>query len=671
MNIKLLILIAMILLLFVCIILLLLIFHVKNKAHAHSSRNKIREPGIIKLSTYLKWYSYINGNSLLRVQLVKIYNGVAELSVYTDIDARRISVQLWCLSNIMFLGIILVLGFLFNNIIILLLCIIFANILKDSLVNKKLTAMHNKLLFEESEMLSSLRQEYIRLRSIPDALAGCECGKMIKKPIDEIYSVITSPNVLDNLNEFYESCPLKTLQTLAGICYAVDNTGDTTLADGSSNFITAISMISDEVKLEIRGLALKKSKFKGLEFLPIMPILSLPALRWFFTTKIPGTKIVYDGQIGFIFVVIILIAAMIGYKLVMSATAVTTVKYDDRTILDRKLIKLKNVRKLISFIKPKNGKSYEKIIKLLKASMSRMNIDYIYLKKFYFSISAFICSIAVIVSSLFIGYIFTWNNVDDTGLISSNNFSQEEIELLKAMDNKYFNMPPMDDESLAAFIRESYPSIKSNRIDDQIKRIREKEKELSNIYFKWWYLAISMLISYIAWKIPEISLKFRKIMIYSESEEDCLQLQTVIGILMNTSIDTLELLDWLGKHSRVFRPILVDAYHAYPANDYRALTELKYKAGLPDFKRLVDKLMLTISQISIAEAFSDLIIEREHLLRMRELSQEESILKKRQIMSLVATMPMGITIALYFVAPIALVGVKELGTLLGGAGLIS
>lgn len=99
MNIKLLILIAMILLLFVCIILLLLIFHVKNKAHAHSSRNKIREPGIIKLSTYLKWYSYINGNSLLRVQLVKIYNGVAELSVYTDIDARRISVQLWCLSN--------------------------------------------------------------------------------------------------------------------------------------------------------------------------------------------------------------------------------------------------------------------------------------------------------------------------------------------------------------------------------------------------------------------------------------------------------------------------------------------------------------------------------------------------------------------------------------------
>lgn len=80
--------------------------------------------------------------------------------------------------------------------------------------------------------------------------------------------------------------------------------------------------------------------------------------------------------------------------------------------------------------------------------------------------------------------------------------------------------------------------------------------------------------------------------------------------------------------------------------------------------------MLTVSQISIAEAFSDLIIEREHLLRMRELSQEDSILKKRQIMSIVATMPMGAAICLYFVAPIAIIGIKELGGLLGGSGLI-
>ncbi|MBR1442019.1 MAG: hypothetical protein IJ583_00615 [Firmicutes bacterium] len=641
-----------------------------KRSHTHSSKNKIREPGFIKLSTYLKWYSIINSNPILRQSLAKIHNGIAELSVFADVDIRRLSVQLWFLSNFMFLGIIIVLALMFRNIIIILLCVIFANILKDSLIDKKLTAMHSKLLFEESEMLSSLRQEYIRLRSIPDALASCECGKLIKKPIDEIYTVLTSPNVQDNLNEFYESCPLKTLQTLAGVCYAVDNTGDTTLADGSSNFVTALGMIADEVKLEIRGIALKRSKFKSLEFLPIVPIAALPALRWFFVNKIPGTRAIYDGQLGFIFVIIILILSMTAYKVILAATAAVAIKYDDRSAFDKRLMKSKRVRRFVAMIRPNSGKSFERVIKLLKTSMSRLNIDYVYLRKAYFCIGTFVASLVVIISSLIIGYFNVWNNVDNAGLISGNDLTPEEIAILKEMDRKYFSMPPMSDEDLAEFVGENYPNIKSNRIQDQVDRIREKEKALSELYFKWEYLLLCMVLSFIAWRIPEMILKFRTMLIKAESEEDCLQLQTVIAIMMNTSIDTLDLLDWLGKHSRVFRPILIDAYHAYPADDYRALRELKYKAGLPDFKRLIDKLMLTVSQISIAEAFSDLIIEREHLLRMREMSQEESILKKRQIMSIVATAPRGAAICLYFVAPIAIIGIKELGGLLGGSGLI-
>lgn len=661
----------MFLLLLAIIILSTYVFtNIRKKHHIHSSKNKIREPGFIKISTYLKWYSKINSNPIFRQQLMKIYNGIAELSVYADVDIKRLSVQLWFLSNVFYFGIILILSLMFKNVIIILLCIIFANIVKDSMIDKRLTKMHTQLLKEENEMLSSLRQEYIRLRSVTDALAGCECGKLIRKPVNELYTILTSPNVSDNLNEFYESCPLKTLQTLAGVCYAIDNTGDTILANGSSNFVTAVSMISDEVKLEIRGIALKNSKFKSLEFLPIAPIAALPALKWFFTSRIPGTKIIYDGQLGFVFVIIILILAMTGYKVILAATSVTAIKYDDRSSMDKRLMRKKSIRHLVAMIRPNEGKALEKVVKLLKSSMSRLNVNYVYLRKVYFSAAAFLCSIFIMISSMIIGYYYTWNNVEVSGLVASSNLSKEDIELLRSLDNKYFSAPIVNDDELAEFIKENYPNIKSNKIQAQIDRIREKESNLSDLYFKWYYLLISIILAFIAWKIPEFILKFRTILIKSESEEDCLQLQTVIAIMMNTSIDTLDLLDWLGKHSRVFKPILIDAYHSYPSNDYKALRELKYKAGLPDFKQIVDKLMLTVSQISIAEAFSDLITEREHLLRMRELTQEESILKKRQLMSMVATMPMGATIALYFVAPIAIIGVKELGNLLGGSGLI-
>ncbi len=100
---------------------------------------------------------------------------------------------------------------------------------------------------------------------------------------------------------------------------------------------------------------------------------------------------------------------------------------------------------------------------------------------------------------------------------------------------------------------------------------------------------------------------------------------------MNTSTDTLETLYWLEKQSRVHKNAILDAYHEYPSNPDLALNRLKAKAVLPGFKRLVDKLILTIHQISLGEAFSDLVTERDHVMRIREISQNTTLNKKRSI----------------------------------------
>src|SRR5690606_9794941 len=108
-------------------------------------------------------------------------------------------------------------------------------------------------------------------------------------------------------------------------------------------------------------------------------------------------------------------------------------------------------------------------------------------------------------------------------------------------------------------------------------------------------------------KLPELLLRGRAWLLKTESEEDVLQLQTMISILMNTSTDTLDTLYWLERQSRVHKNALLDAYHEYPSNPDLALNRLKAKAVLPGFRRLVDKLLLTIHQIKLSEAFSDLV----------------------------------------------------------------
>lgn len=116
--------------------------------------------------------------------------------------------------------------------------------------------------------------------------------------------------------------------------------------------------------------------------------------------------------------------------------------------------------------------------------------------------------------------------------------------------------------------------------------------------------------------------KMRIRLLKTESEEDVLQLQTIITILMNTSVDTMETLYWLQRQSRTHRNALIDAYHEYPSDPELALYRLKSKVTLPDFKRMVDKLFLTIHQISLADAFS-ILYQREPMYYVYEKSHNK------------------------------------------------
>ena len=619
---------------------------------------------IIPTSVWLTWFKRLYTNLLTRQGLLRIHTSVAELSIFTDIEARITALKVYLLGIMIFIGVIVSSAFLFKDAFFVLICSLYAMVMREVVVNKRLDAYHNKLYLELSDALSSLRQEYIRLKSVTEALAACECGNLIQRPINEIHSILTSYNAQENLEAFYNSSPLKVVQTLAGVCYAINRTGDAVLSDGSSNFISSLSLISNEVNLEIRRLRLQKSQFGSLELLPVLPVLALGPIKSFFINTIPGTAIIYNGMLGYLITILIIGCSLAAFKIITSITRPVAIKYNDRTNLDRKLLSKKKIRMLVKLIEPVKLKSLNQKFQLLKKSMTRQNLDYLYLRKAYFSIFTFFTLLILVLFSLYLGKEFARNNVMEASLISASELSQAEKELLRSMDETYLLSQSMSEDDMRMLIRTTIPGIRDYEIDAQVKRLYDKQHTLDNLQFHFWILWLCLLCAWIAWYIPEIILKVRTWLIKTESEEDCLQLQTVIGILMNTPIDTLDLLDWMSKHSRVFKPILIDAYQDYPSDAYQALGILKMRAGISEFRRIVDKLTLTVSQITIAEVFSDIIIERDHLLRMREIAQTESIMKKRAMMSPVAMSTLALTIALYFILPIGLLGARQLIDLL-------
>lgn len=646
---------------FVLCILMYMLMTKKKKRKSKSLKKRL----FIKTSTHLKLYNIISRNYLTRKSTKRLYNQISELSIFNSIESRVMCVKVFIISNLISWGTVLISTLLFKDLFIILIMIAYSVVIKEVLVGKQLDKLHYKLYLQLSDALSSLRQMYMQKNSVTEALAEVEAGNLVARPLAEIYSVLTSINISEKLEDFYSSSPLKIIQTLAGICAAIQDTGDTRLENGLSNFVSSLSMISNEVNLEIRRLSLQRSQFGWLELLPILPIFIMAPIKNFFINEVPGTAVIYNGFFGYMSMIVTIFVSIIAFKIITSITRPVPIRYDDREYIDKKLLENRKIKRFVRSLRPINPKKLNKKLMLLKSSISRMNLDFLYLRKFYFSIGVFILILVTIIMSLQLSREFLKTSVQTFNIMGGKKLSAYEIKAMQNIDNMFLKSKGnIDDKDLENELLKSFPNFKSDEIKEQMKRIKEKQIRIGNLKFSYIMFWIALLAAFVAWQIPDLQLKLRGWLIKAESQEDCLQLQTIIGIMMNTQIDTLELLDWLSKHSRVFRPIIIDAYHEYASDPQKALEKLKNKGNIAEFKHLIDKLILTIHQISIAEAFADIMSEREHLLRMREIAQTKSIETKRSAMSPIAVSTTALVVGLYFIAPILMVAITQFSDIL-------
>ncbi|RJX39149.1 hypothetical protein D3P09_16790 [Paenibacillus pinisoli] len=632
----------------------------KNRKGTHRKNKRL-----ISLSSYFRISQFLEEFFLTRTGYRKVKERIAMLSVYSSQEIKVFAVQVYAISTISSLLLVLVGAIIFRDLFTILLVVLYAVIINNILVGKQIDRVHFRLLKQLSNALSSLRQNYLRLNSIPQAIAEAETGSELHRAFEEIYNILTDPDGKARLNEFYATTPFRLLSTLAGVCYILNNSGDTKLRDGSSNFLQAMGMMADEVNLEIRRISLQKARFGMLEYLPIAPILAIGVIENFFVNIIPGTSVIYHGPIGYISRAVILLASIIGYTVIVKVNSAVPVKKDDRNPIVMYALRQPWFSRMVNDIAPKRLFKKARKMRLVKGAMSMQDLRHLYASKVLFAVMAFVLSISCMFFAVNLGKQFIRDNVREVSLVGGEKLKDEDVRIRQRMDDIYLSMPTLPKEShTREFVQEMLPKLPPFDQDAQVKRLTEKYKSYYNTYFKWWMLVIAFGAAAGSFFIPELMLRARAWMLKTESEEDVLQLQTIISILMNTSADTLETLYWLEKQSRVHKNAILDAYHEYPSDPDLALNRMKAKAVLPSFKRLVDKMLLTIHQITLAEAFSDLVTERDHVMRIREISQNATLSKKRMFVSPLSMAPLVMTAILYILVPLGILGFKEFLTAL-------
>lgn len=617
---------------------------------------------------YRKVYRFMSNNFITRRQMIKITTRLSALSIYSLDEIQMTATKYLVLSNGVSVALVVASIFLFKDTVSTLICIAFALLVNNILVTKQIDKTNLSVYKALKYSLSSIRQEYMKLNSIPEAIAEADIHPLLTKPFDEIHTILTSANGELKLLKFYESNPFRSLQTFAGIAWNINNSGDGKDEYGQSNFVQAITMLSSDVNSEVQRLITIKAKFGIIEYLPFVPIFAMNFIESYFIGIMPGTALIYNGIIGYAGRIITLLACIICYSIVANISSTAPIAEDDRKPWIVSALSIPEVHQFIYNITPKNAKG-RRVERKLKNVLSRKSLEDFYFEKVLWASAALVVAIVATVSTISLGRDFTMNSSQQLSLVATDEMAGYTKEQILELDYSYFNRTyEWSDDEFRDTVKAAMPGLSDLQVLDQVKRIKDKENALKSAYFHWYYMVLCIAISCIAWFAPNMLLIVRKFLVSTEAEDDFLQLQTLMAILMNTDVDTLDALWQLCQHSRIHKNQLLYCYHSYPSNPEKELVRLQSKTPIIEFKRFIGKLALTISDLSLAEAFSDLKIERDHMIRIREISMYATIDKKRGLCGIISMIPLGLLVITELLIPLGYLGIMEFMNALSSMG---
>lgn len=628
-----------------------------------STKKKISEDQ--KFQQYNKRFRFYYDFILTRSIFRKVYEQVGGLSVYTMLECRMVCVQFFekamLLSLVLFLIGFIGMGDLVSGIVLLM----FAYVMLDVTISKRIDDVNFKSLSAMSDYIQSIRECYTRVRNVPDSVNDANCPKLIQRQAAEIYMICTANDSRKRLDEFYKTCPNRIMRTLATTCYIRSDAGE----DGNkgySPFKQALGLIKDEVDMEKRRQINQRLMFSSLDKLPFVPLFMYPPIKMFYTKMISATASVFDSMTGYVIKLVVVVACFVSYYVLSTINNASVARTDDRMLLLTKAMYRESVQKFAKTLIPKKYKKRQSIEKQLTGCLSSKTIDYLYLEKLFYGAALFVISILFSLIILVSARQAVYKSLSATTMSVTLKYTADQEKQTREYDAELLAMDslPEDDEIMEKF-EKIFPKATSLELEAQRDRVKSKHKMYRALRFRWFFAFIYIAVACIGWIIPNLLLKLRVSMVQSESEMDVLQLQTIIAILMDTPLDTMSVLYWLSKSSDIHKDILTYAYHEYVRDPVFALDHLKSKSASAEFSSMCDKLITTVYQVTLAEAFEDLIAERDNTMKIREVVQMTALKSKRNIAGPIATAPMVVWMVAVFILPIGIVAIRSAVSMLG------
>ena len=560
-----------------------------------------------------------------------------------------------------------------NDLMLMSILIIFEAFIIESFMGGMVDKIDNKILKQQIDFFAEIRHAYHEYNMVEEAIYQVSQNDEleISRQGERIYEILVSDSPEEELEKYYDIAPNPYLKEFAGLSYLTKEFGDREV-DGASLYLKNLNNITQEMQLEI----LKREKldyvFQSLSFIAVAPILAIEPIKNWAISQFSFTSQFYDGKVGLILQVAIVIITFICYMLVrkIKDNRTNTGMGRSENPWQNKLYNNMFFKKIVDLFLPKKGtKEERKINQLMKDSASKQKIEWIYINRIVLAIAGFFVTFILFIQmhNIAINLVYTEpvGDYDIVGQMSEQN-AKKGMQITENDNiylNKYKNNNSITKEILLRDLRRDkfYEGAKEDVLTEAADRIYEKLQVVNAEYLQWYELLIAILIGVLSFYGPIALLHFQKRMRDLEMEDEVMQFQTIIMMLMKIERVNVEIiLEWMERYSNIFREQISRCVNNYESGAWEALEQLKNDVSYMPFIRLVESLQAAVEKIPIADAFDELDTERAYYQEKRKDSNERLISKKGLIGKGIGFAPMIVLFVGYLIVPLVIIGMTSM-----------
>jgi len=615
--------------------------------------------------------------ALVKIPIVKYYTKKTRLKLemvndYTEYEIRKKTGSIM-LGSLLFIFASL---FVFLNVVsdlyMAAIVILMVFVINDVMVNSRVNKVADKILRQIPEVFTEIRHSFHEHGMIEeafnDAIDELE-DKEIMPQIRKIKEAIMSDNPEVQLEKYYDTAPNKFLKLFAGVSYLTMELGDREV-NGVSVYLKNLNNILNDVYLEI----LKKDKinymFRSLTGIAIAPIFFIQIVENWAISNFPALINFYSSSFGFIVQAVLMISIFLAYFLLKVIKEDSNEIKFDRIVTQKwqdKAYKIQLVRFLVDGFMPREHTAkYVKLSDRIKSTNSFLTMPWFYINKFMYAIVTFLAMFILLINIHMIDLNSIYNDISEEfiGLGTLSAEDQRAAELMNEQDKVVVDKLKGEKNVSKEDIKYELQKETGGQVTDtDVERVLEKIEGVKNNFLKFWEVIIALLVAWVAYFIPNITLFIKNKIRALEKEDEVMQFQSIILMLMYIErVDVQTILEWLERYSYAYKEPIATALNNYEAGAVEALEDLKDSVPQKDFKRIIEALISAVERIPIKDAFDELETERSFQYERRKDTNERIIQKKTSLGKTIGFAPLIILVAGYFVGPLLLVSIMQLMT---------